>query len=133
MNTNTNHKEQTMTTETTTNAKAFFAAVHNADPDSPLSCLGQMLENRLWDVRQYEVDMTRQLDQIERDTNRARASLTEGHHMNTLGEFQSSAVRFDQMCGQRAEMWTEVRRLVFAINKITEFTIDANDVAEFTK
>ena len=122
-----------MTTETTTTPKAFFAAVHDADPDSPLAVLGQILENRLWDVRQYEVDMTRQLDQIERDTTRARASLAEGHHMNTLGEFQSSAVRFDQMCGQRAEMWTEIRRLVFAINKTTGFTIDANDVAEFTK
>ena len=122
-----------MTTETTTTARTFFDAVHNADPDSPLSVLGQLLENRLWDVRQYETDMTRQLDQIERDATRARASLAEGCHLNSLGEFQSSAVRFDQMCGQRAEMWTEIRRLVFAVNKTTEFTIDANEVAEFTK
>lgn len=122
-----------MSTETVTDAKTFFAAVHNADPDSPLAVLGQMLENRLWDVRQYEVDMTRQLDQIERDAKRTRASLEQGHHLNTLGEFQSSAVRFDQMCGQRAEMWTEIRRMVFAINKTIDLTIDANDVAEFTK
>lgn len=48
-------------------------------------------------------DLLRQADEVSRRVDQAKASVTAGHHVNSIGELQSAGPRFDQLCAVRQE------------------------------
>lgn len=63
-------------------------------------------------------DLVRQAAEVTRRVEHTVSSVKVGHHVNSLGELQSSGPRFDMLCAVRQERVERVVELVHLANSI---------------
>lgn len=79
-----------------------------------------ILQDARSDLRSCEESIRSKAEQIARSAARTAEAVAAGRHTNSLGEIQSAGPELDRLCAIRAERYSALRRIEWALRRCQE-------------